>query len=97
MDKKLTTEMQATLRTLRMVGFAIECDAVQCHGDAKGELLVLIRNLREGEPAFRLADREWIADQVRAALDVHETRERIHRMAALHGVLWKRVMDFLGP
>lgn len=95
MDKLLTTEMQATLRALQLVGSVIECDADGCHGDAKGELLRLIRNLRSGEAEFRFADSEQVADQAQAALDVHNTRQRIGLMAGLHIALWKRVTDFL--
>ena len=95
MDKLLTNEMQATLRALQLVGSAIECDADGCHGDAKSELLLLIRNLRSGEARFHFEDRERIADQAQAALDVHDTRKRIWCMARLHIELWKRVTDFL--
>ena len=95
MDKRIDDGMQATLRALQLVGSVIECDAEGCHGDAKGELMLLIRNLRSGEPGFQLAGRERIADQARAALDVQDTRQRIARMAALHIELWRRVTDFL--
>lgn len=95
MDKPLTIEMQATLRALQLVGSVIECDADGCHGDAKGELLLLIRNLRSGETRFRFADSEQVAAKAQAALDVHDTRQRIWHMAALHIALWKRVTDFL--
>ena len=95
MDKLLTTEMQATLRALQLVGSVIECDADECHGDAKGELMLLIRNLRSGEAKFQFEDGERIADQAQAALDGHDTRKRIRAMAKLHIELWKRVTDFL--
>ena len=95
MDKLLTTGMQATLRALQLVGSAIECDADGCHGDAKSELLLLIRNLRSGEAKFQFEDSDQIADQAQAALDVHDTRKRIWGMARLHIDLWKRVTDFL--
>ncbi len=95
MDKLLTNEMQATLRALQLVGSVIECDADECHGDAKGELLLLIHNLRSGETKFQFEDSERIADQAQAALDVHSTRERIWGTAKLHIELWKRVTDFL--
>ena len=95
MDKILTTEMQATLRALQLVGSVIECDADGCHGDAKGELLLLIRNLRSGEAKFQFEDNERIADLAQAALDLHDTRKRIWAMAKLHIELWRRVTDFL--
>ena len=95
MDKLLAPELQATLRALQLVGSVIECDADGCHGDAKGELMLLIRNLRSGDAKFQFEDSERIADQAQAALDVHDTRKRIWAMATLHIELWKRVTDFL--
>ncbi|MEO8366700.1 MAG: hypothetical protein ABI538_10880 [Pseudoxanthomonas sp.] len=87
--------MQSTLRALQLVGSVIECDADGCHGDAKGELLLLIRNLRSGEAKFQLDDYERIAEHAQAALDAHDTRKRMWAMAKLHIELWKRVTDFL--
>lgn len=72
MDKLLTTEMQATLRALQLVGSAIECDADGCHGDAMGELL-LLRDARSREAKLHFHAREPIADQAHVARDVRNT------------------------
>ena len=95
MDKLVGPELQATLRALQLVGSAIECDADGCHGDAKGELIQLIHNLRSGEAKFRFSDSAQIADQAQAALDAHDTRQRKGRMSSLHIALWRRITDFL--
>ena len=57
--------------------------------------MLLIRSLRSGEPGFQLDDHDRITAQAEAALDVHDTRQRIARMAELHIDLWKRVTDFV--